>query len=80
MNEEALAYWQRAQTSLQSAKMLQATDPDGSVSRSYYAAFYAVSALFTLEGATFRKHAGVEAAVHRDLVNKGRWPRDLGAD
>jgi uncharacterized protein (UPF0332 family) len=55
-------------------------DSDAAASRAYYAAFYAVSALFALEGKTFSKHAAVEAAVHRDLVKGGRWPADLGED
>ncbi|MBM4321640.1 MAG: HEPN domain-containing protein, partial [Deltaproteobacteria bacterium] len=60
--------------------MLEIADPDGSASRSYYAAFHAVSALFVLEGSTFRKHTAVEAAVHRDLARTGRWAAELGRD
>jgi uncharacterized protein (UPF0332 family) len=56
----------------------QTHDPDGSASRSYYAAFYAVSDLFALEGKTFKKHSAVQAAVHRDLVKTGLWPKELG--
>jgi uncharacterized protein (UPF0332 family) len=48
------------------------------VSRAYYAAFHAVSALFAMEGRTHRKHSALEAAVHRDLVRPGRWPAELG--
>lgn len=33
-----------------------------------------------MEGRTFKKHAAVEAAVHRDLVKAGRWSTDLGRD
>ena len=54
--------------------------PDAAASRAYYAAYYAVSALFALEGKTFAKHSAVEAAVHRDLVKTGRWAQSLGAD
>jgi uncharacterized protein (UPF0332 family) len=68
----------RALRSLASARLLASTDPDSAVSRAYYAAFNAVTALFLLEGQSFSKHAGVEAAVHRDLVNTGRWPAELG--
>jgi uncharacterized protein (UPF0332 family) len=31
------------------------------------------------EGKLYRKHSAVEAAVYRDLVNTGRWSKDLGA-
>jgi len=59
---------------------LVSEDPDAAASRAYYAAFYAVSALFALQGKTFTKHRAVEAAVHRDLVKPGTWSRDLGGD
>ena len=47
-------------------------------SRAYYAAFYAVSAHFILQDKTFSKHSAVEAAVHRDLIRPGEWPKELG--
>ena len=53
-------------------------DPNAAASRSYYAAFHAVSALFGVEGRTFKKHTDVLASVHRDLVRAGRWPMALG--
>lgn len=52
--------------------------PDGSASRAYYAAFYAVSALFAIEGTIFNKHSAINSTVHRDLVKTGRWPLELG--
>ena len=79
MNEEAIGFWNRALKTSQSAKSLSLSDPDSSASRSYYAAFYAVSALFALQGRTFSKHSAVESAVHRDLVRPGHWPKELGA-
>ena len=54
--------------------------PDAAASRAYYAAFYAVSALFALEECDFAKHSQVRAAVHRDLVKSGRWPTERGED
>jgi uncharacterized protein (UPF0332 family) len=50
------------------------------VSRAYYAAFHAATALFALDGRIFTKHAALEAAVHRDLVKDGKWPGELGRD
>lgn len=58
--------------------MLVDSDPDAAASRAYYAAFYAVSAVFAARGKVFRRHSEVEAAVHRDLVNAGAWDRELG--
>lgn len=40
--------WQRAVTSLETAKQVAARDPDSAASRAYYAAFHAISALFAL--------------------------------
>ena len=80
MSEEAIGFWNRALKTVQSAKSLLPSDPDSSASRSYYAAFYAVSALFVLQGRTFSKHSAVESAVHRDLVRSGHWPKELGAN
>ena len=79
MNKEAVGFWNRAVRSLQTARLLLQVDPDSCASRSYYAAFYAVSALFALNGQTFSKHSAVESAVHRDLVRPGHWPKELGA-
>lgn len=78
MNTLAADLWERAKKALAVAKAISALDPDSAASRAYYAAFYAVSARFALEGKTFRKHSAVEAAVHRDLVKAGIWPAELG--
>ena len=78
MSPEALELWSRAARSHKTAAMLAQEDPDAAVSRAYYAAFYAVSALFASQGRTFTRHTGVEAAVHRDLVRAGKWPVELG--
>lgn len=71
--------WQRAVEALRVAGREASLSPDAAASRAYYAAFYGVSALFALEGRTFRRHSQVEAAVHRDLVREGRWEKELGA-
>lgn len=47
-------------------------------SRAYYASFHAVSAMFAMQHKNFSKHTAVKAAVHRDLVNTGKWPKELG--
>ena len=72
MSDDARKYWQRSQSALKSARRNVVIDEATACNRAYYAAFYAVSALFTLEGKRFKRHTGVEAAVHRDLVNAGR--------
>lgn len=80
MSEYALDLWERAKDALRVAGHDLPVSPDASASRSYYAVFYAVSALFALQGKEFRRHSAVEAAVHRDLVKPGNWPPALGQD
>lgn len=77
-NRESLEYWHRAVRTFRTAMSI-ADDNDSVVNRCYYSAFHAVSALFAFDGKTFQTHAGIQAAVHRDLVNAGKWPKELGA-
>ena len=72
--------WLRAKDTIEVAEYVLVRSPDNSASRSYYAAFYAVSALFRLEGRSFRRHSALESAVHRDLVKTGRFERSVGED
>lgn len=67
MSAEVQDWWDRAVRALETARMLIDEDADAASSRAYYAAFYAVSALFANEKRSFRKHTELEAAVHRDL-------------
>jgi uncharacterized protein (UPF0332 family) len=71
--------WERARRALATARRDLPADPDAAASRAYYAAFYAVSALFAAEGKSFRKHSAVETAVHRDLVHLAAAERILDA-
>lgn len=70
--------WERAVDALHIADLIVSHSPDSTASRTYYAAFFAVSAHFALVGKTFRKHTAVESAVHRDLVQTGLWDSSLG--
>jgi uncharacterized protein (UPF0332 family) len=59
---------ERADTNLQVAReLLDKGYYDVSASRSYYAAFYAASALLLSEGIDTSKHSGVIALVHQHL-------------
>jgi uncharacterized protein (UPF0332 family) len=80
MNADSSDLWARALQARQTATLLLSVDPDAAASRAYYAAFYAVSALFALQGKYFSKHAAVRTTVHRDLVKAGLWPRGRGED
>lgn len=57
MNQEAADFWTRALQALRTASRTASADPDAAASRAYYAAFYAVSALFALEEKTFSRHS-----------------------
>lgn len=78
MNAEAADLWERAKKALVVARSTLSLDADAAAARAYYAAFYAVSANFSLKGKTFTKHSAVEAAVHRDMVGPGIWAVELG--
>jgi uncharacterized protein (UPF0332 family) len=80
MNAEAADFWARALRALKTATYTASIDADAAASRAYYAAFYAVSALFALQGKTFSRHVALEIAVHRDLVKAGLWSVELGRD
>ena len=79
MTAAAMDFWERAKDALHVARHDVELSPDAAASRAYYAAFYGVSAHFTMEGRSFTKHSAVEAAVHRDLVRAGIWPKKEGA-
>jgi len=80
MNKVAERFWERAKEAALAAKHVLPVSANAAASRAYYSAFYAVSALFALEGKTFKKHSAIERAVHRDLVRPGLWPKKLGGD
>ena len=78
MTENAAQYWESADRGLKTARMLIKEDPRASVSRAYYAVFYAASAYFATKGIEFKRHSALEAAVHRDLVRTGLISKSLG--
>ena len=80
MKEFAGSQLQRARRIIQTASMLVATDPESAASRAYYAAFHALTALFALRGQSFKKHAALRAALHKDQIKSGEWPMERGKD
>jgi uncharacterized protein (UPF0332 family) len=73
-------YWMdKAEQALASARDETASGRlSFAVNRSYYAAFYAASAVLLTRGHRFVKHTGVRAAIHQHLVNPGHLDPDLG--
>lgn len=76
----AIAMWERAVSTFNAAKATLTAFPDTAANRAYYAAFYAVSALFSTEQKYFKKHSGLRSAIHKELVHTGRWTNELGAE
>ena len=77
--EEILANVERAQSSLDAAVELFESDYfDFAVSRAYYAAFYAASALLLKEGIETRKHSGVIALIHQHFVKAQKLSIEQG--
>ena len=72
--------WERAISTLEGAKTNLERYPDIAANRAYYAAFFAVSALFAIDGKYFKRHSGLRSAVHKELVHSGQWPQELGGD
>lgn len=73
-NREALVQYrlEQADESIESAQILLDNEKcRPSVSRSYYAMFYAVLALLTHEDVRASKHTGAIAAFNREFVKKG---------
>ena len=63
---------QKAHDSLKAAQILEREKLyDFSVSRSYYAMFYAVQALLLDKGLSFSKHSAVIAAFGREFAKRG---------
>jgi len=70
---------ERAETNLQVAReLLEKGYYDVSASRSYYAAFYAASALLLHQGIDTSKHSGVIALIHQHFVKSGKLSKEQG--
>ena len=80
MNEFIRSQWAKSNRSLAAAEATLDTDPDSAASRAYYAAFHGVTAVLAGRGMEFTKHTAVRAALHRDLIQSGAIPADLGRD
>ncbi len=77
---EIVRYWfDKAEESLLSAQdELRAGRLSFAVNRIYYACFYAVSGVLIAENLRFKKHSGVRACFHQNLVKTGKVSQDLG--
>jgi uncharacterized protein (UPF0332 family) len=79
--QEIAANLERAEKSIQAAKELATSGfYDFAASRSYYAVFYAATAVLLDEGLEFSKHSGVIASIHQRLVKTGKLDKELGKE
>lgn len=66
-------YWmEKARESLEAARSeYDSRRFTTAVRNLYYACFYALTAVLVKEGHTFKKHTGVKAALHKELIKPG---------
>lgn len=55
-------------------------DFDSSISRSYYAMFYSVQALFLTKNLSFSSHKGVISAFGEHFIKTNIFPREMGRE
>ncbi len=78
---EITANLQRAEASIQAAKELASKSYyDFVASRTYYAAFYAATALLLSKELEFSRHSGVIASIHQRFVKTGKLDKRHGKD
>lgn len=72
-------WWKKSGESLDSAKReSNAGAYSFALNRTYYAAFYAVSALLLEKDFTFKKHSGVRSTFHQKFVKTGIINKEWG--
>lgn len=78
MKRELILLLEKAERSLKAAVLLHKKgDYDFSVSRAYYAMFYAAEAALLSKNQTYSKHAGVISGFYHHFVATGDFPKQL---
>jgi uncharacterized protein (UPF0332 family) len=78
---EINALIQKAKRYLKSAELLlKDGDPESSVSRTYYAMFYAAEAVLLTKSLSFSSHKGVISAFGEHFVKTEIFPREMGRE
>jgi uncharacterized protein (UPF0332 family) len=79
--KEIAALIQKARRYLKSAELLlKDGDSDSSLSRAYYAMFYAAEAALLTKGLSFSSHKGVISAFGEHFVKADVFPREMGRE
>jgi uncharacterized protein (UPF0332 family) len=79
--KEITSLIERADKYLKSSEMLlEEGDYESSVSRTYYAMFYAAEAVLLTKNLSFSSHRGVISAFGEHFIKTDIFPRDLGKE
>jgi uncharacterized protein (UPF0332 family) len=79
--KETQALIERANRYLKSAELLlKEKDYESSVSRAYYAMFYAAEAILLTKNLSFSSHKGVISAFGEHFVKTGIFPKEMGRE
>ena len=79
--KEISALIQKAQRYLKSAELLlKDGDSESSVSRTYYAMFYAAEAALLTKSLSFSSHKGVISAFSEHFIKTDIFPREMGRE
>ena len=79
--KEATALIKRAMRYLRSAEMLlRDKDCESSVSRTYYAMFYAAQAALLTKNLSFSSHKGVISAFGEHFIKTSVFPKEMGRE
>jgi uncharacterized protein (UPF0332 family) len=79
--KEIEALLQRADKYLKSSTLLlKAEDFESSISRSYYAMYFAAQAMLLKKGLSFSSHKGVISAFGEHFIKTGIFSKDMGKE
>ncbi len=65
---------------LSAALLINAGDYESSVSRTYYAMFYAAQAVLLTKGLSFSSHSGVISIFGKEFIKTGIFSKDMGRE
>ena len=79
--KEVSSLIERAKRYLKSAEiLLEESDYESSVSRTYYAMFYSAQAMLLTKNLSFSSHKGVISGFGEEFVKTGIFPKEMGKE
>ena len=79
--KEVKSLMERARKYLRSSKLLlDESDYESSVSRTYYAMFFSVEAALLTKDLSFSSHKGVISAFGKNFIKSGIFSKDMGRE